>query len=162
MNSEPSDILETLFDRMTPPQQLCFKQAVVRQTIHYVAQHLRDRAEDCEERDFSELARNWIDNPTEENAKRASTAAIFDCVDGGVRYFDYSDYFLEPAWAAGAINGVAAARSAIIAAMAVAVTPEDASRSEEFDRRAEIARQWQVATAEAILQGHPFPELADL
>jgi hypothetical protein len=146
MNSEPSDILETLCDRMKPAQQLCFKQAMVRQTIHYVAQRLPAEADDCGERGFIEIAQDWLDSPTAENAKRASTAAIFDCVDGGVRYFDYGDYFLEPAWAAGAIDGVTAARSGLVAAI---------------DREA-IVRQWQVATAEAILQGQPLPELDDL
>jgi hypothetical protein len=37
MNAESTNILETLFSRMTSHQQLCFKKAVVQQTIYYVA-----------------------------------------------------------------------------------------------------------------------------
>ena len=143
MNTEPSEILKSLFSQMTPEQQLCFKQAIVQQAIHYVTQHLPVEDKDDGERFFIALAQDWIDEPTHENAERANGAAVLDSIDGGVRNFDYSPYFLTPAEAAGASDGIEAAKRALEAAGA----------------QAEIARQWQIAAAEAILQGQALPEL---
>ena len=90
MNPEPSSALDALFSQMTPEQQLCFKQAVVQQTIYYVTQHLPPKDKDDGERRFIGYAQDWIDEPTQENAERANGAAVLDSIDGGVRHFDYS------------------------------------------------------------------------
>jgi len=145
MNTEPSNTLEALFNRMMPEQQLCFKQAIVQQTIYYVTQHLPPEDKDDGERRFIAYAQDWIDDPTQENAEGANGAAVLDSIDGGVRHFDYSPYFLTPAEAAGAQNAIHATSYALEAA----------------GSRAEIARQWQIAAAEAILQGQALPELND-
>ncbi len=142
MNTEPSEILKSLFSQMTPEQQLCFKQAVVQQTIYYVTQHLPAEDKDDGERRFIAYAQDWINEPTQENAERANGAAVLDSIDGGVRHFDYSPYFLTPAEAAGANDAIHATRYALEAA----------------GSGAEIARQWQIAAAEAILQGRVLPE----
>ncbi len=142
MNTESRNTLEALFSRMTPQQQLCFKQAVVQQTIYYVSQRLPSEVNDEGERSFISVAQRWLDQPTRENAKYADISATLDMMDGGVRYFDYSDYYLAPAWAAGARDGLEATNSALRAA------GDDA----------DIARQWQVAAAEAILQGQSLPQ----
>ncbi|NJR64186.1 MAG: hypothetical protein HC772_00780 [Leptolyngbyaceae cyanobacterium CRU_2_3] len=137
MDTEPSSTLEALFSKMTPEQQLCFKQAVVQQTIYYVTQHLPSEDKDDGERRFIAYAQDWIDEPTQENADRANGAAVLDSIDGGVRHFDYSPYFLTPAEAAGANDAIHATRYALEAA----------------GSRAEIAHQWQIAAAEAICKG---------
>jgi hypothetical protein len=142
MNTEPSNTLEVLFSRMTPEQKLCFKQAIVQQTIYYVTQHLPPEDKDDGERRFIAYAQDWIDDPTQENAERANGAAVLDSIDGGVRHFDYSPYFLTPAEAAGAQNAIHATSYALEAA----------------GDRTEIARQWQIAAAESILQGQALPE----
>lgn len=142
MDTETNSNLETLFSQMTLEQQLCFKQAVVRQTIHYVSQHLPMKDNDVGERSFISHAQGWIDEPTDENAERSNGAAVLDSIDGGVRNFDYSPYYLTPAEAAGAKDGIQATRYALEAA----------------GDRAETAHQWQIAAAETILQGQALPE----
>jgi hypothetical protein len=141
---ETKNLLNVLFGQMNRGQQLRFKQAIVAQTIYYVSQRLPHEDLDEGERSFVELANQWLAQPTAENAERAITATIFDRVDGGVRYFDYSDYFLTPAEAAGAENGDDATRYASIAAG-------------EF--RQDEARQWQTAAALNILADREPPSL---
>jgi hypothetical protein len=138
---ETEDLVKVLFDRMNEGQQLRFKQAIVAQTIYYVSQRLppADRADG--ERGFTEAAKQWLDEPTAANADKALTAAIFDRVDGGVRYFDYSDYFLIPAEAVGAENGYDATTDALKAAG-------------EFVAE---AKQWQQAAAYEILADRDLP-----
>jgi hypothetical protein len=143
---ETKNIVKVLFGQMNQRQKLCFKQAIVAQTIYYVSQHLPHEDLDEGERSFIELANQWLAQPTTENADRAITATIFDRVDGGVRYFDYSDYFLIPAEAAGAENGDDATRYALIAAG-------------EF--RQDEAQQWQKTAALNILADRDPPSLLD-
>jgi hypothetical protein len=133
--------VKLLFDRMNPAQQLRFKQAIVAQTIYYVSQRLPPAELDDGERRFTDAATQWLKEPTAANADNAIAAAIFDRVDGGVRYFDYSDYFLLPAEAVGAENGYDATTDAIKAA----------------GESSEAAKQWQQMAAEAILADRQPP-----
>ena len=150
------NILEGLFNLMNDDQKLTFKKAVVQQTIHYVTQQLPPLEQDEGERSYIELAQQWLENPTEEVASRANFAAIASCIDGGVRYHDYSKYFLEPAWAAGADTGLEAIKYALTAA-----TPSNKSgfysNDEELEEKS--AHQWQIATVWAILYDKPLPPL---
>lgn len=145
MNTEPSNALESLFSRMTSEQQLCFKQAVVQQTIYYVTQHLPPKDKDDGERNFIWAAEKWIDEPTRENSDFANAMVTADLIDGGARNRDYPSYFLTPAEAAGANDAIHATSYARQAA----------------GNQTESARQWQIAAAEAILQGQAIPALDD-
>ena len=142
LNKLSSLFLEGLVKVMREKQQLSFKQAVVRQTIYYVSKQLPPEETDNGERCFIFLANQWLEQPTEENAKKARTAVVFDCVDGGVRYFDYSEYFHAPAWAAGS-STYGATQSALTAS--------------GNDSRA--AYQWQITAAWAILNNQEPPLL---
>jgi hypothetical protein len=137
------ELLEVLFRRMNASQQLRFKQAIVAQTVYYVSQRLPQADVDLGECGFVEIANQWLEQPTAENADLALTATIFDRVDGGVRYFDYSDYFLTPAEAAGSEQGLMATIYAVKAA------------GELLDE----AKQWQQAAAYAILADRQPPSL---
>jgi len=141
--NQPST-LEELFNLMDEVQKLSFKKAAVQQTIYYITKRLPFPEKDEGERLFIEVAKKWLSNPTEEVANRANAEAAADCIDGGVRYFDYPEIFLEPAWAAGAKTGLGAAERAITAA------------GTNF---AEVARQWQIAAARAILFHKNLPVL---
>lgn len=145
--SIPSDSgkLAELIQAMTPPQQLCFKQAVVRQAIYFVSRDLPPEAEDEGHRDGIQAALNWLNEPTDEQAQAATVFAASSCWDGGVRYHDYPASFLNPAWTAGQTDVVKAALQAINSAP----LPER-----------DAAYQWQVATAQAILQGQEVLPLA--
>jgi hypothetical protein len=125
---------------MSEKQQLSFKQAVVRQTIYYVSKQLPPEELDNGERCFISLANQWLDRPTEENAKKAGMAAIADCIDGGVRYFDYSQYFHAPA---------SAVDSSAYGATKCALTASG--------KNSRAAYQWQITAACAILIGTPRP-----
>jgi hypothetical protein len=140
--AEPANALVDLINRMSADRQLSFKQALVRQALHYAAQQLPPLDQDDGERRCLSFAQDWLDEPTPEKAEEAGAGASFDCVDGGVRHFDYSDYFLEPAWAA-AGDAANAARCALIAAGSDAAA----------------AQLWQIATAKAILTGADLPPL---
>lgn len=142
LNKLSSLVLEGLVKMMREKQQLSFKQAVVRQTIYYVSKQLPPEEQDNGERDFIFLANRWLEQPTEENAKKAITAVVFDCVDGGVRYFDYSEYFHAPAEAAG---------SSTYGATQCALTASG------NDSRA--AYQWQIIAAWAIMNNKEPPLL---
>jgi hypothetical protein len=141
-NAYETGDLQKLVESMDDRQQLAFKMAVVRQTIYYVSQYLPPEDRDEGQRSFIHLAQNWLDCPTEEKARSAAICASFDCVDGGVRYFDYSDYFLEPAWAA-SHNAYDAISCALTAAK----------------ENAPSAKKWQLETALAILDDRIIPEL---
>lgn len=133
-----ADELETLVQAMTPAQKLRFKQAVVRQAIHFVSKRLPSEAEDDGHRGGIMAATNWLNEPTEEKAKNVAVYATGECWDGGVRYHDYPASFLDPAWAAAATDVCSAAR---LAANAAPPTEQEA------------ARQWQIASAQTILRG---------
>lgn len=139
------DELEGLVQAMTPSQKLCFKQAVVRQAIHFVSKRLPPEAEDEGHRDGIRAATNWLNEPTEEKARAATLFAAASCWDGGVRYHDYTVDFLDPAWTAGETNACKAACHA-------ANSAPPAAR--------EAARQWQIASAQAISRGEEPPPLA--
>lgn len=143
-NPNKPDLLELLFNLMDETQKLSFKKAAVQQTIYYITKKLPSPEEDEGEHSFIEVAKNWLSNPTEEVANRANAGAAADCIDGGVRYFDYPEIFLEPAWAAGAKTGLGAAQSALTAA------------GTNF---AEVALQWQITAAWAILYNENLPVL---
>jgi hypothetical protein len=132
-----SDELEPLVAAMTPDQQLRFKQAVVRQAIHFVSRRLPPEEEDDGHRACINVAMAWLLEPTEARASDAATFAISECWDGGARYDDYPRVFLEPVYAVG-LDGCASARRAVYAAL-----PEEQ----------DAARRWQVAAADAILRG---------
>jgi hypothetical protein len=145
MNMEPSDILKALFNSMTSAQRLRLKQAIVQQTIHYVTQNLPPEENEDGQRSFIRAAQSWIDEPTRANEDFANNIVTADLMDGGARNWDYSVYFLLPADAAGADNAIGAAKFVLEAA----------------GSRSEVACQWQIAAAEAILQGHALPALDD-
>ncbi|MEG4987211.1 hypothetical protein QUB08_15775 [Microcoleus sp. BR0-C5] len=135
-------VLEGLVKVMREKQQLSFKQAVVRQTIYYVSKQLPREEQDKGERYFISLANKWIEQPTQENAEKASMGVACDYIDGGMRYFDYPSYFLAPAEAA--------------ASSAYGAT-ECALTASGNDSRA--AYQWQITAAWAILNNKEPPLL---
>lgn len=143
MEAQPSipsapDELETLVQVMTPVQKLRFKQAVVRQAIHFVSKHLPPAGEDDGHRSGIIAATNWLNEPTEEQAKNVAAYATSECWDGGVRYHDYPASFLDPAWTAAQPDVCAAAQLATHSAPPM---------------EQEAAYQWQIASAQAILRG---------
>ena len=142
LNKLSSLVLEGLVKVMREKQQLSFKQAVVRQTIHYVSKQLPPEEQDNGERYFISLANKWLDQPTQENAEKASMGVACDYIDGGMRYFDYPSYFLTPAEAAGS-SAYGATQSALTAS--------------GNDSRA--AYQWQITAAWAILNNKEPPLL---
>jgi hypothetical protein len=88
------------------------------------------------------LAARWLDCPTEAVARDVCIWAAGECWDGGVRYFDYPEYFLRPVWVLGASDLDAAARLA-------AETAPEAERS--------AAVSWQIAAVRAIARGQEPP-----
>jgi hypothetical protein len=131
------DELEGLVQAMTPSQKLRFKQAVVRQAIYFVSKRLPPEAQDEGHRDGILAATNWLNEPTEDKAEAATMFAASSCWDGGVRYHDFPAEFLDPAWAAGETDAYKAAYHA--------------AKSAPLTER-EAARQWQLASALAILR----------
>ncbi len=137
--------LEPLVSNLNAKQQLHLRQALVRQAIHYVSKSLPPEAIDDGHRYGCDRAAEWLENPTAEVAHNAYMWAVSECWDGGVRYFDYPEYFLFPVWALeGDLNTAAqyAARTA-----------------PECDRDAAV--DWQIAAVRAIVQGHE-PSLKSL
>ncbi|NJK43552.1 MAG: hypothetical protein HC933_04140 [Pleurocapsa sp. SU_196_0] len=129
-----SDELERLLQTMTLEQQLRFKQAVVRQAIHFVAKRLPPTNEDDGHRSCLRVATDWLNEPTEQKARDAATYAVSECWDGGARYDDYPRVFLEPVYAV-AFDGWDSAQRAMYCV----------PQAEQ-----EAARQWQIASAHAI------------
>jgi len=140
--ADRSDDLEELVKLMNEQQQLNFKQAVVRQTIHYVSKRLPSEENDEGERFFIAMANQWLEQPTDKNAENAMMATVADCIDGGARYFDYPTYFHEPALAAGE-SAYGASKHALAAAEADSST----------------AHQWQMTVAWTILNNADLPPL---
>ena len=138
------DELGRLVEAMTAEQALRFKQALVRQAIHYVSRILPPEREDDGHRSGIRMAAEWLYDPTEEKAEAATVYGTAECWDGGVRYHDYPRLFLNPAWAAGESDLFRAAEYAVESAPALS---QDA------------ARAWQIATAKAVLSGEPPPPL---
>jgi hypothetical protein len=137
------DELEGLVQAMTPSQKLRFKQAVVRQSIYFVSKRLPPEGDDEGHRDGIRAATNWLNDPTEEKARAATLFAAASCWDGGVRYHDYTADFLDPAWTAGEADVCRAASHA-------------ANSAPTLER--EAARQWQIASAQAISRDdEPLP-----
>lgn len=130
---------------MTADQRLRFKQAVVRQAIHFVSRLLPPEEDDDGHRSGILAAMNWLNEPTEEQAQAATMYGVSECWDGGVRHHDYPLVFQNPAWAAGEGNLCRAAEYGIHSAPA---------------EEREAARQWQIASARAILRGDEPPPLA--
>lgn len=126
--------LEGLVKLMSEKQQLSFKRAVVRQTIYYVSKELPLEEEDKGERDFIFLANQWLEQPTQKNAEKASQGVAWDYIDGGMRHYHYPSYFLAPA--------EAAASSAYGATQCALTASGNDSRA---------AYQWQIIAAWAIL-----------
>ncbi|MEG4217725.1 hypothetical protein QUA27_20715 [Microcoleus sp. Pol14C6] len=142
LNKLSSLVLEGLVKVMREKQQLSFKQAVVRQTIYYVSKQLPREEQDNGERYFISLANKWIEQPTQENAQKASMGVACDYIDGGMRYFDYPSYFLTPAEAAGS--------SAYDATQCALTASGNDSRA---------AYEWQITAAWAILNNKEPPRL---
>jgi uncharacterized protein YjbI with pentapeptide repeats len=141
---EPGDI-EALAQTMTSAQRLRFKQAVVAQAIHFVSKLLPPEADDQGHRSGVRAAIRWLREPSDEVARDVAFLAVGECWDGGVRYYDYPAYFLDPAWVAGETDVCKAARLAVN-------TAPPAER--------EAALRWQIASAQAILRGAESPPLA--
>ena len=136
--------LETLIGLMTDEQGFRFKQAMVRQAVHYIEGRLPPEEEDEGESSGVTFARRWLEDPTDENAHAAGAYAYFDAMDGGVRNHGYPELYNEPAWAA-AYDDLASVASA---ALRTAPAGQEGA-----------ARQWQVKVAWAILQGAELPAL---
>ncbi len=139
--------LEELFNRMDEEQKLTFKKSVVQQTIYYITKQLPPPEQDEGERSFINLAKKWLQSPTEEIRNLMNAAITADYIDGGMRYFDYPAIFLQPAWAAGAKTGLEASEYALGAAEAIQQTA--------------LASEWQMAVAWAILKGDHLPVLEE-
>jgi len=136
--------LEPLVSRLTAEQQLRLRQALVGQAIRYVSRALPPVDLDEGHRCGCLWAARWLDCPTEEVAREACIWAGGEFWDGGVRYFDYPEYFLDPVLVLGADDLDAAARRA-------------AATAPESERGAAVA--WQVAAVRAIARGQePPPE----
>src|SRR5687768_5627696 len=91
----PDDV-EELERWMTSAQRLCFKQAVVAQAIYFVSKLLPPEAEDDGHRSGIRAAIRWLREPTEEMAGHVAALVMAERWDGGVRYHDYPEYFLDP------------------------------------------------------------------
>ena len=133
---------EPLASRLTDEQQLHFRQALVRQAIRYVTKILPSEALDEGHRLGCQWAARWLDCPTEEIARDVCSCAAGECWDGGVRYFDYPEYFLAPIWVIGVTDLDAAAR------LAAETAPESERGS---------AVNWQIAAVRAIARGRELP-----
>jgi hypothetical protein len=118
--AESQATLRDLLGRLSLHQLACFKQVVVRQALWHVTKLLPPEDVDDGQRGAIAAATRWLAQPTEENAKAAAMYAVFECVDGGVRYFDYPDLFLQPAWVVGAESAEEAARLAVRSALRAA------------------------------------------
>lgn len=138
--------LEPLMAKLDAEQQLQLRQALVRQTIHYVSQRLPPEELDDGHRQGCDRAAHWLENPTAEVAFNASAWATGECWDGGVRYSDYPLYFLEPVFVLEATDLDDVARLA-------------AQTAPESDRAAAV--DWQIAAVRAIVQGQE-PSLESL
>jgi hypothetical protein len=135
---------EPLVSRLTAEQQLHLRQALVRQAVRYVTKALPPEALDEGHRLGCRWAARWLDCPTGEVARDVCTCAAGECWDGGVRHFDYPEYFLAPVWVVGATDLDAAARLA-------------AETAPEPERGAAVG--WQIAAVRAIARGQePPPE----
>lgn len=134
--------LAALVASMSWAQRLRFKQAVVQQAIDHVSKALPPEAEDEGHRLGILAATGWLREPTEREAREVGILAAGECWDGGIRYYNYSEYFLWPAFAAAATDVCEAARYAARAAPA---------------EEQEEALRWQLATARAILRGEVVP-----
>jgi hypothetical protein len=136
--------LKALIGLMAGEQGFRFKQAMVRQAVHYIEGRLPPEDEDEGESSGVAFARRWLENPTDENAHAAGAYAYFDAMDGGVRNHDFQDIYNEPAWAT-AYDDLGSVASA---------TLRTAPAGQEV-----AARRWQVEAAWAILQGEEVPAL---
>jgi uncharacterized protein YjbI with pentapeptide repeats len=139
-----SDDVEAYVLSMTSAQRLRFKQAVVTQAIHFISKLLPPEAEDDGHRSGIRAAIRWLREPSDEVAKDATFLVVAECWDGGVRYYDYPAYFLDPAWIAGETDVCKAARKAL----------ETAPPAER-----EAGLRWQIESAHAILRGAEPPPL---
>ena len=158
--------LQQLLDRLDEQQRLEFKQAVVRQAIFYVEILLPPADEDEGHRNGIISARRWLQEPTAEKAHQAAAGAAGECIDGGVRYFDYPEYFLLPAFVAGAAEVEQAAQFARRAGVKAElyqghfkqIVPDEAE--EQVVAMAQSAAlEWQIAVAQAILCAADLPPL---
>jgi uncharacterized protein YjbI with pentapeptide repeats len=136
--------VEAHVQTMTSAQRLRFKQAVVGQAIHFVSKLPPPEAEDDGHRRGIRAGIRWLKEPTDEVAKDATFLVVAECWDGGVRYYDYPAYFLDPARVAGETDVRKAARLAL-----------DTAPPEER----EAALRWQIASAQAILRSAEPPPL---
>lgn len=134
--------IEALAQTMTSAQRLRFKQAVVAQAIHFVSKLLPPEAKDEGHRRGIRAAVRWLREPSNEVARDVTFLAVGERWYGGVRYYDYPGYFLDPAWVAGETDVCKAARLAVNTA-----SPEEQ----------EAALRWQIASAQAILWGAEPP-----
>jgi hypothetical protein len=142
--SEPVRLTEAepLVRRLNAEQQLCLRQSLVKQAIRHVTKALPPEALDVGHRLGCQWAGRWLDCPTDAVARDICIAASGECWDGGVRHFDYPEYFLRPVWVLGASDLDAAARLA-------------AETAPESERSAAVS--WQIAAVRAIARGQGPP-----
>lgn len=120
LGSDRGAAVYAILARLDGLQRLRFKQAVVERAIRLIAPALPSKEADNGEWGGTGVATRWLLDPTEENARNAGAYTAADCMDGGVRYDDYSVVFHGPAEVAAAESAEEAARIALRFAVEVA------------------------------------------
>lgn len=151
--------LDALIKYLSAEQQQAFKQAVVRQCVHLLELRLPvDGEHDRGEYAGVHFARQWLADPDSADVQAAMAYATAEHIDGGVRYFDYHEIFLQPIFIIGATDLLYAAREAVRTA---SVTAFWQPRGEDVYQSAEAAHHWQIEAAWAILRSQDVPPLGD-
>jgi hypothetical protein len=149
--------LDALIKHLSPAQQVTFKQEVVRQCVHLLEQRLPgDETNDQGQYAGVRFGRQWLANPDSVDIQAAMTMAVAEAIDGGVRYHDYHEIFLQPIYIIGSTDLLYAAREAVRTA---SVTAFWQPNGKDVYQSAEAALHWQVEAAWAILRHQPVPPL---
>jgi hypothetical protein len=149
--------LDALIKHLSPTQQITFKQAVVRQCVHLLEQRLpADEPNDQGQYEGVRFGRQWLANPDSVDIQAGMTMAVAEAIDGGVRYHDYHEIFLQPIYVICSTDLLYAAREAVRTA---SVTAFWEPRGADVYQSAEAAYRWQIEAAWAILRNQPVPPL---
>jgi hypothetical protein len=153
--------LDALIGHLNAAQRVAFRQAVVRQSVHLLEPHVPEVPTEHGQVAGIQFAHEWLANPDGADVQRAMAYAAGEHIDGGVRYFDYDDIFLQPIWIIGATDLALAAREGVRVAMVTASWQPRGEDAPNPVEQAEAARRWQVEAAWAILRGQDVPALGD-
>lgn len=114
---QPHETLHALLADLDDSRRFRFKKAVVEQAMKSIGQ-LFPETKDVEGHIGGvAVASDWLTDPSEENVRDAAIYAVAERIDGGVRYFDYPEFFLAPADAVSADTVEEAAEIAVEAAV---------------------------------------------